>query len=271
MIQYALFKFYIICHTDSIPFTWVYLKGNCYIFGVFYTLWAQIYNSVIVPWWNTFAAIANFFGNVFNDPVAAVKVLFFDMAQTVIGYILNMARAIENIINKIPGVTVDITGGLDRFQSRLSAARQQVIDESGWIEYVGRLDFMDYGEAFNRGYAVGEGLESALGGFFSFNPDNDSGGLGGFGIPDYASQLNDIANNTGSAAASLKNMSGDLVYMRDIAEREAINVITTQVIVPQFQVSIAEVKETADMEEILERIEDWFEEEFDYGTEGVYA
>lgn len=87
------------------------------IAGLFATLGAHIINTFVVPVWNFFASLANFFANVFNDPVAAVKVLFYDMCLTVIGYIQNMAHAIENLINKIPGVTVDITSGLDGFYS----------------------------------------------------------------------------------------------------------------------------------------------------------
>jgi hypothetical protein len=71
--------------------------------AAFYILGAYIYNSFIYPLWNGFAMLANFIGNVFRSPVAAVKVLFLDMANTCISYVLNMARAIENIINKIPG------------------------------------------------------------------------------------------------------------------------------------------------------------------------
>lgn len=69
--------------------------------AVFYILGAYIYNSFIYPLWNGFAMLANFIGNAcFGNATAAVKVLFLDMANTCISYVLNMARAIENIITK---------------------------------------------------------------------------------------------------------------------------------------------------------------------------
>jgi tape measure domain-containing protein len=60
-------------------------------FGV---LFAIIYNTFLYPFQLGFALVANFIGNVFNNPVGAVKVLFLDMANTCISYILNMAKAI---------------------------------------------------------------------------------------------------------------------------------------------------------------------------------
>ena len=77
--------------------------------------------------------LVNFPGNAFNDPVAAIKVRFYDMALAIIGYISNMAHAIENVINKIPGVTVDITSGLDSFYAGLEQAQQAVKNESRWV------------------------------------------------------------------------------------------------------------------------------------------
>ena len=98
------------------------------IAGAFAVLAARVMNNTVIPLQNMFAMFANFIGNLFNDPVAAVKVLFYDMAQTVIGYILNMANAIEEIINRIPGVQVDITSGLDNFYSQIEDASQKVKD-----------------------------------------------------------------------------------------------------------------------------------------------
>lgn len=135
------------------------------IAGLFATLGAHIINTFVVPVWNFFASLANFFANVFNDPVAAVKVLFYDMCLTVIGYIQNMAHAIENLINKIPGVTVDITSGLDGFYSKLEEAQQAVKDKAGWVEYFEKMDYVDYGKAWDAGYSFGQGIEEKIAGF----------------------------------------------------------------------------------------------------------
>jgi hypothetical protein len=72
------------------------------ITGAFAVMGAFVFNSVLVPLQNGFAMFANFVGNVFTNPVAAVKVLFYDMAITVLQYMQNIASAVEGLINMIP-------------------------------------------------------------------------------------------------------------------------------------------------------------------------
>jgi hypothetical protein len=120
---------------------------------VFAVAGAYLLNTFVVPLYNGLATVANFLGNVFNNPVASVKILFYDMALAVLGYITKMASAIEKLINKIPGVKVDITSGLDSFYSSLETAQQQVKDKSGWVEYVSKMDYVSYEEAAQTGYA----------------------------------------------------------------------------------------------------------------------
>ena len=100
--------------------------------GVFGAIYAYAMNNFIVPLQRGFAAIANFIGNVFNNPVAAIIVLFYDMAITVLENIRNMAQGIEDLINKIPGVEVSLTSGIDHVLGQMSGERQAVVDSSGW-------------------------------------------------------------------------------------------------------------------------------------------
>ena len=109
-----------------------------------------------LPRWRIFS------GNVFNNPVAAVEVMFYDLCLTVLGYISNLASAIQTLLNKIPGVEVDITSGLDGFYSKLEEAQQAVKDKSGWVEQVGKMDYVDYQTAYNKGYDFGQGVENKV-------------------------------------------------------------------------------------------------------------
>lgn len=132
------------------------------IMGTFALLFTNLINTFVIPVQNVFAFLANFIGNLFNDPVVAVKVLFYDMALTVIGYISSMASAVETLINKIPGVTVDITSDLDNFYNELEAAQRKIKEDSGWTEYVKKWHYLDPEAAFDKGYDWGQGIENRV-------------------------------------------------------------------------------------------------------------
>jgi hypothetical protein len=185
---------------------------------------AYTLNTFVVPLQNGLAMVANFLGNVFTNPIASVKILFYDMALTVLGYITNMASAIETLLNKIPGVSVDITSGLDSFYSSLEAAQQEVKDESGWVEYVSKMDYVSYESAAQAGYDTGSSIESSVSDFFDTSsltdilPDSIAAGLG-----DFNETAAITAENTGDMADSLETSEDSMEWMKDIAEREIID------------------------------------------------
>lgn len=247
------------------------------IAGVFTVLGSHIYNGFIVRTWNSIAAFVNFFGNVFNDPVASIKVLFYDLAQTVIGYILNMASAIENIINKIPGVKVDITSGLDSFYNQLESASQKVKDEAGWVEVVGTLDYIDYGKAWDVGYSFGEGIEDKISNF-SLSNLMDSGNIPNpddymdfaNGFESMPSNLDNIAKNTGSIKDSLASSEEELKYMRDMAEQEVINRFTTAKIEVDMSGMKNIVNNEMDLDGVVSYLGEGIEEQMEIIAEGIH-
>lgn len=239
------------------------------IAGAFAVLAARVMNNTVIPIQNAFAMFANFLGNLFNDPVAAVKVLFYDMAQTVIGYILNMANAIEDIINKIPGVEVDITSGLDNFYNQIESAAQEVKDESGWVEYVEKMDFIDYSDAAQAGYEFGEGVGDKIGGFFG----GDLQGMGidtsafGTDMSDVPGGVNDIAQNTKD---SVDISDEELKYLHDLAERDVINRFTTAEIKVDM-VNNNNVSSQMDLDGIVDYVASGVYSAMEQAAEGVHV
>lgn len=252
------------------------------IAGAFAVLGAHIINTFIVPVQNMIATFVNFLGNVFNDPIAAIKVAFYDMCLTVIGYIRNLASAIETLLNKIPGVTVDITSGLDSFYAGLEQAQQAVKDESGWVEYVQKMDYIDYADAASTGYSFGEGIDESIANFdpsslFDTNVPgagdyadlsnygSDLGGLGGIG-----SGVDDIAGNTGAIADSMDITEEDLKYLRDIAEQEAVNRFTTAEISVDMSGMQNNISNGMDLDGVISGLTEGVNEAIDIITEGVH-
>ena len=253
------------------------------IAGAFAVLGAHIINTFIVPVQNMIATFVNFLGNVFNDPIAAIKVAFYDMCLTVIGYIRNLASAIETLLNKIPGVTVDITSGLDSFYAGLEQAQQAVKDESGWVEYVQKMDYIDYAGAASAGYSFGEGIDESIANFdpsslFDTNVPgagdyadlsnygSDLGGLGGIG-----SGVDDIAGNTGAIADSMDITEEDLKYLRDIAEQEAVNRFTTAEISVDMSGMQNNISNGMDLDGVISGLTEGVNEAIDSMAEGVHT
>ncbi|WP_313184897.1 hypothetical protein [Lacrimispora sp.] len=132
------------------------------IMGAIFALAAFIYNTFIVILWNGIAEFINFFANVFKDPVASIKLLFLGLSETVLGYIANIARGIEDLLNKIPGISVNMTSGLDNLLENVKSAAQSVKDASEWTEVAKKLDQWDYKEAATQGYGLGAKIDKKL-------------------------------------------------------------------------------------------------------------
>lgn len=242
------------------------------IAGAFMALGAHILNTFLIPVWNHVVAFINFFANVWNDPIAAVQVLFYDMCLNVIGYITNMASAIEDVINKIPGVNVDITSGLDNFQQKIEDASAKVKSESEWKEYVKKIDYIDYGAAYNKGYDFGEGIDSKLDSMFNFEMPNYEDSTPDYSslLGDMGSGLGDIADSTGKTADNTDTSTEDLKYLRDIAERETVNRFTTA----EIKVDMGGVNNTVTKMNDLDGIADYLavkvEEQMQIAAEGIH-
>ncbi len=184
--------------------------------GAFYTAGAFILNSTVIPLMNGFSAFGNFLMNLFNDPVAAIKLLFLDMATTVLGYISNVAHGIENLINAIPGVEMNITSGIDGLYNRVKGAAQNVRDSSEWVEYFKPHEYIDLADAFNSGYSWGENLFSGAGGI----------GADPFGVPSYdqlSQNVAGIADSVKGIERSVDMSNEDIKSLVDIAERRYVN------------------------------------------------
>lgn len=229
--------------------------------AIFAVLGAHLANTFLIPLWNGFAAVANFFGNVFRDPVGAVKVLFYDMCLRVLGYIRNLAEGIEGLINRIPGMEVDITSGMDRLYSKLEDASAKVKSESEWVEYVKSKDFIDYGDAAKAGYDFGVGIKEKVAGLFG----GDDTGINWEGLQQGVA---DIAANTGAMAGEVNIADEDLKFMKDVAEMRYVQNFVT--LTPTVSMD-ARISERVDVNEVVSSIAQVLEEEIAISAEGKYA
>lgn len=223
-------------------FTGASVSATGIIAGVMSMLGAHVYNTVAFMY-NGFAIFANFIGNVFNNPVAAVKVLFYDMAQTVLGYLLNIANGIEGLVNKIPGVTVDLTSGVESWINNLGAKSAAVKESSGWKEYFSPMEYKDYGSAFSSGYDKGSNFFSNIfGGGVGADPGNFS--AGGASLGDINDKLGGIGKDVGSIKKSVDMSKEDIKLMVDMATQRYVNKINLTAQTPVITVNGANTGNT---------------------------
>lgn len=237
-------------------FTGANISATGLIAGAFMTMVAGVYNLGIYPLLYGLASLANFIGNVFNNPIAAVQVLFLDMASYCVGQVLNMAKAIENIINRIPGVSVDITSGLEGKLNDIKSRAAEIKDEAGWQEFVAMPKLMDYTAAASSGYSAGAGLADKASGLFSgFAPDL-GGGAAGVDMSQFATGGNPATvKGTGQGGAVKVEDEEDIEWMRRLAERDYVARISQNTLAPQIRVEFSgPITKEADADNVMERV-----------------
>lgn len=201
--------------------------------GVFGTIYASVMNKAIIPLQRAFAAFVNFIGNVFNDPVTSIKVLFYDMFLFVLEGIGNLAHGIEDLLNKIPGVSLDLTSKIDSLTNSVRAARQNAIDSGNYTEYVKAWDYVDYADAWNQGSKIGAQVGNAI---ENFSLSDTIGGFASSLYDGVSGTLGSIAADVGSIKSNVSMSEEDLRSLVDMAERQYVNNINLTTRAPVINV-----------------------------------
>lgn len=210
---------------------------------------------------------------------------------------------IIDAINLIPGVDIDKvdkigkvdlsfdTSGLDTYMSQMDGILGETAEKVSFdrFEYDAfempnlwspdYVDFVDMGEAFDKGYAQGEKWQSDIGdwmgGLFDKgdNPlsdlENNFGGIKD-ATDKAADSGNKTAGNTAQMAKTMNASSEDLKYLRDIAERETINRFTTAEIKIDMNNNNT-INSDMDIDGVVEKLTERVEEELLATAEGVHS
>lgn len=223
----------------------------------------MIYNIVIeavLAVWNIIGEFVNFFANVWSDPLGSVVRLFVGVFDAILSVIETVAGAIGNLFGQ------DWSSGIQSFRDEMNAAVEKQFG-TGAVdvtvdEKMLSLDYIDYGEAFDAGYYLGENLFGGAGANSPYAFDYESlfnnGPDGSADDPIHTEVDNDI------------NIADeDLKLLRDIAEARYVQNFVT--LTPTVQVSGNTINEKADINAIVDEIEYRLESEFSASAEGVYG
>lgn len=235
--------------------------GNTVI-GLLNALIQAIWTIFVAPFLGIVEWILNVCNGGFNSFGDAVA----NLIGQIIGWFLNLGKVVTTIIDAIFGT--DWTSGLESLQSAVTSWGKNenaiTLDKNApTIDYR-----FEYGDAWAAGNDFGKGIDAKIGGMFNM------GGLGdtsGFDLGDIAAYTGETADNTGKTADALAVTEEQLEYLRDIAERDAINRFTTAEVKIDMTGMTNRIDGSADLDGVISQLTEGFTEALVTAAEGVHA
>lgn len=240
--------------------------------------------------WNALGACAQNIGIAFSNVISGVQAWFYNLLSTALTVVAGICEA----LNKLPFVDFDYSG----ITNAASDYAAKAAEASGNIQ-----DFVSIGDAFNEGMStfdtwqdgwvgdafnaganwgdgVASGISDAVGGLFDMDlgaatdygaSGLGTGGYGDFAMDDLLGNTGQTAANTGAAADALSTSTEELEYLRDIAERDAINRFTTAEVRIDMTGMTNRIEGGADLDGVISTLTDGFTEALLTAAEGVHA
>ena len=250
------------------------------IVGCFYWMGGMIYNIIAAAWnrlaqtfvsiYNLGVSIAEFFANVFKHPIRAVAHLFANF----INFLIDKVKFLGSIIDTICGTNV-----VGRLETVQTAIGDWVNEKVGGNEITLKrmdatqvmMDRVGLKDMYNKGYEKGAN-------FSLFGKNAETGidtntEFGNSTNPEVAKSndlLKNIDKNTKKAGDMLDLSHDEISYLRDLAEREAINRFTTAEVKVDVGGITQHVASALDLDDIVDYMTNKMEEGIAIAAEGSY-
>lgn len=242
------------------------------VFNVIIDIFAMVLNCV--------AAFANFFGNVFRDPIGSVARLFFDLVDGALSALQTLAGAIDTLFGSdMAGTVQGWRDGLGSWVDDTFGEEEEIMAKVSAEDW--HIEHSSYIDAWEKGVEFGDGISEAIGNFSladffgaeEIPSAEDYGDQYGLKDPEENSGLSDnvadIAENTGNINDSLECTQEDLKYLRDIAEQDAVNRFTIAEIKVE-QTNHNNINSKLDLDGVVSGLTNAVNESIDSVTEGVH-
>lgn len=208
--------------------------------------------------WETIANIGIFLYNLFAVDFPSFVLEGVLMAIQMFSPLLDLISAIGNVLGQDWDITATLSNGVLSKQEELESKRKDFVDtgafQDGWVE-----------DAFSSGYVWGRGVVDTL----TDGIEDFTGGLtdfmeGNTALYDSATGAGvNVAGGNLDSVGSIKNdvniNDEDIQLLRDMAARDYL--LNLQQITPVAHISFGDVRETADVNKIMDVIEDMVEEQ----------
>ena len=225
------------------------LLGGLYAFG--YNLIADIRNFI--------ATFAEFFANVFVDPIGSIKRLFLGLADSVLGVLETIANAIDAVFGS------SLSDAVGNWRSGLQAKIEASYGENA-VRYdrMEKIDTASTAAAWSTGAkGIANNLSQITGKLDSLTSSWDvsrsTGTINGGDL--------DSVGSVGKIDSDVNIADEDLKFLRDVAEMRYVQNFVT--LTPTVAMD-AQISERVDLDDVVSAIERKLEGEFIAAAEGVY-
>lgn len=221
-------------------------------------------------WQKAGVAIANFMGNM--------KVSVLTILQNMINGAIDLINKFIGLLNKLPGVNIE---AIEHVTFAATAAAENEAAKAARAEELanfeaelaaakaGRDAHIDSLKAeLNSSVSALQSANAQMKAEAAANNATEQMALDGIGQD--LSGPGGIKDSAGSAAASLKETTEDLKYMRDLAEQEAINRFTTAEVKIDMSGMTNRIDSDMDLDGVLNTLTEGFAEALEVAAEGVH-
>lgn len=210
--------------------------------------------------WEIIANIGIFLYNLFAVDFPSFVLEGVLMAIQMFSPLLDLISAIGNVLGQDWDITATLSNGVLSKQAELESKRKDFVDtgafQDGWVS-----------DAYNGGYEWGAGVVNTLtdgigdftGGLTDFIEGNTALYNGATGAGAGVNVAGGNLDSVGSIKNDVNINDEDIQLLRDMAARDYL--LNLQQITPVAHISFGDVRETADVNKIMDVIEDMVEEQ----------
>lgn len=221
-------------------------------------------------WQKAGVAIANFMGNM--------KVSVLTILQNMINGAIDLINKFIGLLNKLPGVNIE---AIEHVTFAATAAAENEAAKAARAEELANFEAELAAAKAGRDAHIDSlktELNSSVSALQSANAqmkaeaaaNNAAEQMALDGIGQDLSGPGGIKDSASSAAASLKETTEDLKYMRDLAEQEAINRFTTAEVKIDMSGMTNRIDSDMDLDGVLNTLTEGFAEALEVAAEGVH-
>ena len=226
-------------------FTGTTYSGTGIIVGALNVLWA-IAQNVFIGIYNLVATVGNGLVIAFNNPLQTIALKFMQVGEFILNVINNIAVAIDNVFgSNLASATQGLLDNLYQAQSNVLST----VDYSGTVD---KMEYKDLGDAYYSGYGLGATLGNKVSDFFSGNANDSTMNA----LSNLDSTLNSLVTNDGTGGKALKTTTDDdllsdedIKLLLDVATRDYQ--LNYQQVTPSISVQFGDVRETADVDGVM--------------------